>query len=223
MQVLDALSSRRSIRAFASSAVPETTVRDILHAARLSPSGGNLQPWRVYVLMDRARSAFGQRIADLLTDYPEGQGGEVEVYPADLPEPYRTHRRRLGELLYASIGVDRQDRESKLRHFARNYDFFGAPVGLFFSIDRRMGHSQWLDLGMFMQTVMLVARSYDLHTCTQGAWTAWQEEIRAFCEMPDNEIVVAGMALGFAADGAPINSFPTARMSLEEFAVFVRS
>jgi nitroreductase len=218
VNVADAVASRMSCRAYRPTPVPEATVRAILEAARRSPSGGNLQPWHVHVLT-------GAPLAELLADVrrklpqnPRGEGAEYHVYPPGLREPYRSRRHQCGEDLYATIGVPREDKLARLRQFARNYEFFGAPVGLFFFIDRGMGPPQWADVGMFMQSVMLLAREHGLDTCPQEAWSAWHRTVGEFLCVPAELMLFAGMALGHRDEEAPINRLRTDRAALGEFA-----
>lgn len=218
MNVADAIASRMSCRAYRPTPVPEATVRAILEAARRSPSGGNLQPWHVYVL---AGGSLAELLADVrrkLPQSPRGEGTEYDVYPPELREPYRSRRYRCGEDLYATIGVPREDKLARLRQFARNYEFFGAPVGLFVFIDRGMGPPQWADVGMFMQSVMLLAREHGLDTCPQEAWSAWHRTVGEFLRVPAELMLFAGMALGFRDEDAPINRLRTDRAAVEEFA-----
>ena len=218
MNVAEAIDSRTSCRAFESTQVPEATVRTILDAARRSPSGGNLQPWHIYALA-------GDPLADLLAIVrrklpaePRGEGSEYDIYPPDLWDPYRSRRYKCGEDLYATIGVVREDKLGRLRQFARNYQFFGAPVGLFFCIDRRLGPPQWSDLGMYMQSVMLLSREHGLHTCAQEAWSVWHRTVGEFLGLPDELMLFSGMALGIRDESAPINRLRTDRAPLEEIA-----
>lgn len=218
MNVTDALASRMSCRAFLPTPVPESTVRAILDAARQSPSGGNLQPWRVYAIAGAPLAEFVALVRSRLPTHPRGEGAEYEIYPTGLWEPYRSRRFKCGEDLYATIGVARDDKPGRLRQFARNFEFFGAPVGLFFCIDRRMGPPQWSDVGMYMQSVMLLARAHGLHTCAQEAWSAWHRSVGEFLGLPPELMLFCGMALGYRDESAPINRLRTDRAPLEEFA-----
>ncbi len=195
MNVTEAVASRMSCRAFLPSPVPEATVREILEAARRAPSGGNLQPWHVHALAGEPLAQLIAAVRASLPAHPRGEGSEYDVYPKELVEPYRSRRFKCGEDMYATIGVPREDKFARLMQFARNYEFFGAPVGLFFHVDRSVGAPQWSDVGMYMQTVMLLARERGLHTCAQ-----------------------AGMALGYRDESAPINTLVTDRAPLEEIA-----
>ncbi len=156
MNVAEAIDSRMSCRAFQPTPVPEATVRTILETARRSPSGGNLQPWHVHVLTGAPLAELVAIVRGKLPTHPRGEGSEYDIYPRELWEPYRSRRFKCGEDLYATINVTREDKLARLLQFARNYQLFGAPVGLFFFIDRQMGPPQWSDLGMYMQSVMLL-------------------------------------------------------------------
>jgi nitroreductase len=218
MNVTEAIATRMSCRAFLPTPVPEATVRAILDAARQSPSGGNLQPWRVYALAGAPLAEFVALVRSRMPANPRGEGSEYDIYPADLWEPYRTRRFKCGEDLYATIGVTRDDKFGRLLQFARNYEFFGAPVGLFFCLDRRMGPPQWSDVGMYMQSVMLVAREHGLHTCAQEAWSVWHRTVAEFLALPPELMLFSGMALGYRDEAAPINRLRTDRAPLEEIA-----
>lgn len=218
MNVADAVESRMSCRAFLPTPVPAATVRGILDAARRSPSGGNLQPWRVYALAGEPLAQLLAQVRGKLFSHPRGEGAEYSIYPQNLGEPYRSRRFKCGEDMYATIGVPREDKPARLRQFAQNYAFFGAPVGLFFYIDRQMGPPQWADLGMYMQTVMLLARERGLHTCPQEAWSVWYPTIGAFLQVPPELMLFSGMALGHRDESAPINRLRTDRAPVEEFA-----
>ena len=218
MNVTEAIASRTSCRAFLPTPVPEATVRAILDTARHSPSGGNLQPWRVYALTGAPLRELLALIRSKLLAHPRGEGSEYDIYPTALWEPYRSRRFKCGEDLYATIDVARDDKFGRLLQFARNYEFFGAPVGLFFCLDRRLGPPQWADLGMYMQSVMLLAREHGLHTCAQEAWSVWYRTVGEFLELPPELMLFAGMALGYRDESAPINTLRTDRASVEEFA-----
>jgi nitroreductase len=218
VKVSEAIESRMSCRAFLPTPVPEATVRAILEQARRSPSGGNLQPWWVDVLTGEPLARFLAIVRGKLPTAPRGEPPEYDIYPRDLVEPYRSRRYRCGEDMYATIQVPREDKLARLRHFARNFEFFGAPVGLFFSLDRRMGPPQWSDVGMFMQSVMLLAREHGLHTCAQEAWSHWSKTVAEFLSLPSERMIFSGMALGFRDESHPINRLRTERATLEEFA-----
>jgi nitroreductase len=220
MHVRDAVASRFSCRAFLPTPVPLATVRGILERASRAPSGGNLQPWQVHVLAGTPLEELKARIRPHAPANPRGEGNEYQVYPAPLKEPYYSRRQDVGAQLYAAIGIPRQDRAARYRQFARNFELFGAPVGLFFSIDRTMGPPQWSDLGMFVQTVMLLARGEGLHTCSIEAWTSWHKTVSAYLALPAELMLFCGMALGHADPAAPINQWRSPREGVDGFAVF---
>jgi nitroreductase len=220
MDVRDAVASRYSCRAFLPKPVPEATVREIVERAARAPSGGNLQTWRVYAIAGARLEALKARLAPRMDELPKGEGGEYQIFPTDLKEPYRSRRFAVGEQLYRAIGVVREDRPGRYRQYAKNFQFFGAPVGVFFAIDRTMLPAQWADLGGFIQTVMVLARGYGLDTCPQEAWITWQHTMREFLELPHALMLFCGMALGYADTTAPINSWRSVREPLDSFATF---
>ena len=206
MEVTQAMKRRMSVRAFRPDPPSEAMVREILEAAHRSPSGGNLQPWRVYVLAGVALERFKEIVAASSMEAPE-----YDVYPANLWEPFRTRRFECGEDLYASIGIPREDRAARLRQLATNAGFFGAPVGLFFCLHRGLGPPQWADLGMFMQSVMLLAVERGLDTCAQEFWARYPRLVARYLALPDDHMVFCGMALGYRDEERPINQWRTRR------------
>ncbi len=218
MNVTEALATRMSCRAFLPTPVPEATVRAILDAARQAPSGGNLQPWRVHALAGAPLAELVALVRARMPSHPRGEDPEYDIYPRELWEPYRSRRFKCGEDLYATIGVTREDKLARLLQFARNYEFFGAPVGLFFCLDRRLGPPQWSDVGMYMQSVMLLAREHGLDTCAQEAWSVWHRTVGEFLGLPPELMLFCGMALGYRDESAPINRLRTERAPLEEVA-----
>lgn len=218
MDVFEAVATRYSCRRFVDRPVPEEVVRDILSRAARAPSGGNLQPWRVWALAGDRLAALKSEVRARLPTMPKGEGPGYDIYPKNLAEPYFGRRHEVGEALYGALGIAREDKAGRLAQFARNFEFFGAPVGLFFAIDRAMGPPQWSDLGMYIVTAMLLARGHGLHTCGQEAWTYWHETVAAFLPVPDSHILFCGMALGYADEAAPVNGWRTAREPLAAFA-----
>ena len=221
MHVRDAIASRYSCRAFLPTPVPRELVKDILNRAARAPSGGNVQPWLVHVLAgDRLEALKAQLRPRFAKELPRGEGAEYDIYPPDLKQPYYRRRGDVGAQLYAALGIPRDDRPARYRQFARNFEFFGAPVGLFFSIDRSMGPPQWSDLGMYIVSVMLLARAHGLHTCGQEAWTHWHKTLQGFLKLPPEHMLFCGMALGHADEEAPINRWRSEREPAEAFARF---
>jgi nitroreductase len=219
VKVTEAVASRMSCRAYLDTPVPGALVRGILDAARRAPSGGNLQPWWVYALTGDPLDLLRSKVRQQVMSDPRGDGSpEYDIYPPGLGEPYRSRRYKAGEDLYATIGIGRDDKPSRLRQLARNYDFYGAPVGLFFYVDRGMGPPQWSDLGMYMQTVMLLAREHGLSTCAQEIWSLVPRVVGEFLNAPANLMLFSGMALGYGDSTQPINTLRTDRAPLTEFA-----
>jgi nitroreductase len=215
-----AVRSRHSCRAFTDRAVDIDVVRRLLETARFAPSGGNLQPWIVHVLSGESMARFRKMMAPKVEAAPLGGHAEYNVYPPNLIEPYRSRRFKVGEDMYALIGIARGNRPARVGHFARNYDFFGAPVGMFFFLDRTMGAPQWSDVGMFLQNLMLLARESGMETCAQEAWAAWHTEVAEFFGIGPHLMLFCGLALGYGADSAPINRLRSDRVPVEEFAHF---
>jgi nitroreductase len=208
--VSQAVAMRQSVRAFRPEPVPAEVVRDILDRAKAAPSGGNLQPWRVYALAGETLCDFKASVMDAPMEDPE-----YDVYPPNLWDPFRTRRYQCGEDLYAAIGIGREDRPGRLRQLSRNADFFGAPVALFFCLDRKLGPPQWADLGMYMQTVMLLAVERGLATCAQEFWARYPKTVGRFLDLPDDLQLFSGMALGYARVDASINLWRTRRDPLD--------
>ncbi len=216
MDVSEAVVRRKSIRQFLPDPVEDDTLRSLLELAARAPSGGNVQPWRIYVLNGDSVTRFREFIADRPVE-----AGEYDIYPANLWEPYRTNRFNLGEQMYATLGIAREDKAGRLEQFAKNDDLFGAPAALFCFIDRGMGSPQWSDLGMFLQTFMLLAQEAGLDTCSQEYWSVKHRAVSEFVGAPDNEMLFCGMAIGKADPDAPINSLLSERMPFDQWARFV--
>jgi nitroreductase len=216
MNVTQAALARISVRAFKPDPVPGALVREILETAARAPSGGNLQPWRVHALagspLAELKALAGAKLAAGL------ETPEYDVYPPDLWDPFRTRRYVCGEDLYATIGIPREDRSARLGQLAKNIDFFGAPVGLFFTLDRKLGPPQWSDVGMYMQTVMLLAVERGLDTCAQEFWARLPKTVGDFLGLPEDQMLFSGMALGWRDPDAAINTLRTRREAFEDFA-----
>ena len=211
MNVSQAVAQRISVRAFRPDPVPGALVREILAAAARAPSGGNLQPWRVHALTGGPLEALKSKVRQ----NPFGETPEYDVYPANLWEPLRTRRFQCGEDLYATIGIPREDKAARLAQLAKNGELFGAPVGLFFSLDRKVGPPQWSDVGMLMQTIMLLAVERGLATCAQEYWARYPQTLAEVLNLPADHMIFSGMALGYADQTAPINTLRTRRDPFE--------
>lgn len=220
MTVTEALEARTSIRAFLDRPLAVEVVREILDVARWAPSGGNLQPWKVIAVAGAERQAVIELAQRSFGDGPRSEEGAYPIYPPKLWEPYRSRRYDLGEALYALLGIPREDRMARLGQFARNYEFFGAPVGLFFVIDQRMGHGQWAHLGMFMQSVALAAVERGVSSCMQEAWAVLRTSLARHFALPETEMIYCGMALGYADKEKPENRLRSERAPVEQFATF---
>lgn len=217
MNVIDAVNSRISVRQFTSQPVEHDVLRQLVIDASRAPSGGNVQPWRIYILEKEATD----RLRDIIAGNPQVDPPEYEIYPSGLIEPYRTNRFALGEQMYEKLGIPREDKPGRLRQMAKNMQFFDAPAALFCFIDRSMGAPQWSDLGMYLQTLMLLATERGLGTCAQEYWSIQHKAVREFCGAPDNELLFCGMAIGYTDHTAPVNSLVSERMPFDEFAKFV--
>lgn len=216
MDVSDALEARRSIRAFVDAPVDDAVLRALLTKASRAPSGGNLQPWRVYVIGSATMPAL---LAHLSGGSPEMPS--YEIYPPSLWEPYRTNRYVMGEQMYDLLGITREDKPARLARFDENFRFFGAPAAIFCFIDRRMGPPQWSDLGMFLQSFMLLAVEAGLATCPQEAWAMRSAAVASFVGAAPEEMLFCGVAVGHPDPEAPVNHLRSDRMPLEDWATFI--
>ena len=216
-----AIRTRRSLRAFLPTEVPRATIEAILEVASRAPSGTNTQPWKVYVLTGAAKTELSRKISAAYDDPAERatHSEEYAYYPTEWQSPFIDRRRKVGWDLYSLLGIAKTDKARMHAQHRRNYDFFGAPVGLMFMIDRVMRQGSWLDYGMFLQSIMVAARARGLDTCPQAAFTQFHRIITEHLSAPDNEQVVCGMSLGFADPAAIENTLVTER---EPVAGFVR-
>ncbi|MEL6583001.1 MAG: nitroreductase [Pseudomonadota bacterium] len=216
MDVSKALAARRSVRAFTSEALPDGLLVNLLEKATRAPSGGNLQPWHVAVLESNAMARFREmmepRIENGTVDTPE-----YPVYPPNLHEPYRSRRFAVGEAMYARLGIPRDDKPARLAWFANNARFFGAPAAVFVFADRAMGAAQWSDIGMFMQSFMLLAVEAGLATCPQEYWSVHHEAVTTFCETPPELMLFSGIAVGYEDAAHPVNALKTDRAPRDEW------
>lgn len=220
MDVLEAIRTRKSIRAFTDQPVPEEQVREILQAAQRSPSGTNTQPWHVHVCAGEVKAAITR---DVLADAMAGRGTKYEdhdYYPAKWKDIHNNRRRGVGWGLYGLLGIQKGDRDASMRQALKNYEFFNAPVGLFITVDSYLARGSWADAGMYIQTIMLAARGFGLHTCPQAAWITYQAPIYKHLEIPDDQDIVSGMALGYADPDAIENTLVSDREDLEDVARF---
>jgi len=220
MHVSEAVASRRSIRAFLDKPVDIALLRDLIERAGRAPSGGNLQPWHVHVVSGEAMAQLKGIMRARLAEAPLGDPADYAVYPHPLGEPYRSRRFEVGEAMYAPLGIPREERAARLQWFAGNWQFFGAPVGLFCYVRRDHGPPQWSDCGMFLQTLMLLLREAGLDSCPQEAWSVHHATVDAFVGALPAQMLFTGMAIGWRDPEAPVNNFEVPRAPLAEWAAF---
>ena len=218
----EAITSRRSVRAFLPDRVDESSIREILAVAARAPSGTNMQPWKVYVATGARKEAISNAILNSGIRAEKAKWDEYKYYPDKFFEPYYARRRAVGFALYGALGIGKRDVDQMRAQHDRNFVFFDAPVGMIFTIDRRLNKGSWVDHGMFLQSVMIAARARGLHTCPQAAFAPYHKQIRPVLGIPDEEIVVCGMALGYEDTSKPENSLRTERAALEEWVTFCR-
>ncbi len=213
-----AVTSRRSVRAFLPDPVPLATVRHILEVAARAPSGTNIQPWHVYVVAGEAKREISELVLAARERGEEDR--EYTYYPTTWREPYLARRRKVGWDLYGLLGIVRGDKAGMSRQHGRNFLFFDAPVGLFFTLDRDLELGSWVDMGMFIENVMIAARGQGLDTCPQAAWVGYHKAIREPLGIPEHEALVCGMCLGHEDTRAPENALETEREPVDGFAKF---
>lgn len=221
--VEEAISSRRSIRAFLPTPVPQQTIENILDTAARAPSGTNIQPWKTYVLTGDSLAGLSRAILKVYND-PESAKDHTEeyaYYPQEWVSPYIERRRKIGWDLYGLLGITRDDKQKMHHQHGRNYCFFDAPVGLMFTIDRVLEQGSWLDYGMFLQNIMIAARGIGLDTCPQAAFTPFHRVISEYLNIPETQSVVCGMSLGYADPNAVENSLTTEREPLDHWVTFL--
>jgi nitroreductase len=223
----EAIHSRMSVRAFLPKAVPRETLEHLLAIASRAPSGTNTQPWKVYVLQGGSRDSLVGKVCaahdairadpELAAQYKE----EYDYYPEKWVSPYIDRRRENGWGLYGLLGIGKGDKDKMHAQHQRNYRFFDAPVGLMFTLDRVMGRGSLVDYGMFMQNIMVAARGHGLHTCPQAAWNGFAKIILPHIGAGDDEMLVSGMALGYADESALVNTFRTPRVGVQAFTTWL--
>lgn len=222
-----AITTRMSARAFTSQPVPREVLTQLLELAARSPSGTNTQPWKVYVLQGQSRDSLVEKVCvahdairanpDMANEYREA----YDYYPEKWVSPFIDRRRENGWSLYGLLGIGKGDKDKMHAQHQRNYRFFDAPVGLMFTLDRVMGRGSLVDYGMFLQTLMVAARGHGLHTCPQAAWNGFAKIILPHMGAGDNEMLVCGMALGYADESDIVNTFRTPRESVVSFTTWL--
>lgn len=217
MNVTTAVKSRRSIRAFLPTKVPDEIIKEILQNAARSPSGGNLQPWKIFVINGSAMEDFLSHISK----WQNQAMPQYDIYPQKLAEPYRTSRFELGEKMYEILNISREMKDERIAQVMKNFEFFGAPSALFCYIDKQMGPPQWSDLGMFLQTFMLLAQESGLSTCAQEAWSIKHDCVSNFLNIENDDILFCGMSIGYEDKSHPLANLISERRPIEDWATFV--
>ena len=217
MLVSEAVLQRQSIRSFSNQAVSNKLIRELLECASRSPSGGNLQPWKIFVINGTSMEEF----LSFQEQWNKPEEPAYDIYPPKLKEPYRTSRFELGEQMYKLLGIPRDDKNARIAQVMKNFQFFGAPCALFCFVDKQMGAPQWSDLGMFLQTFMLLAKEAGLDTCAQEAWSMKHDSASEYVKAEDSDILFCGMAIGYRDNTAIINSLKSERRPLNEWVKFI--
>jgi len=214
VSVSQAVESRSSTRAFSDQPIATQVLTDLLKKASRAPSGGNLQPWKICLLNGERMQDFRETMARRMQGepYPGGEAPEYDVYPPKMIEPYRTARFEVGEEMYALLDIPRDDKAARAKWFAENYRFFGAPAAIFCFFDRMMGPPQWSDLGMFLQTFMLLLEESGIQSCAQECWYRFPKTVADFCDMEEEDQLFCGMAIGYADTDHPVNQLRSKRL-----------
>ena len=221
MNVHEAIMSRRSIRRVLSKPVPRASLMRILEGAANAPCGHNIQPWKVYAVAGAVKDAVS---ADILKAAASGPAGadkpEFDYYPVEWFEPFIGRRRKLGHELYAILGIGRDDKARREAHMLENFKFFGAPVGLFVTFDRRLATGTFMDIGMFIENILIGARGEGLDTCGQAAFINFHTVVRKHLPIGENELLACGISLGYADPAAPENKLMPEKIKVDEFTSF---
>lgn len=218
MNVTQAITERHSIRRFLPKEVSPDIIKKILTDASRAPSGTNTQPWKVTCVTGEKKEQLSRAISDAIKN--DQANLEYRYMPSKLREPYISRKRKVGYKLYELYGISRDDYPARKQAMLRNFEFFGAPVGLFFRMDRDLLYGSWLDMGMFMQNIMILARAHGLESCPQQAWCEFGSTVHKVLDIPEDEIIISGMSVGYAAK-APENTLISERADVDEFAIFL--
>jgi len=221
MEATEAIRNRKSVRAFLDKPVPDRVITEILECARWAPSGANTQPWHVAVLTGETKRQLGDALAKRRAD-GEKPLPDYDYYPTQIEEPYIARKYACGRALYSALGIERKDIEARKAQWAKNYHCFGAPVALLFFIDAILAKGSWVDTGMFIQNVMLAARSHGLETCPQAALAEYPDVARDLLNIPDSKKLICGIALGHADYDDPSYQYRTDREPVDNFTRWYR-
>ena len=217
MKVSEAVASRKSIREFLKTPVKNSLIKDLLSKSARAANGGNLQPWQIFVINNESMTAFLKH----QSEWTEPETPAYDIYPSGLKEPYRTSRYELGEQMYNLLNISREDKEARFVQVLKNFEFFGAPAAIFCFVDRQMGPPQWSDLGMFLQTFMLLGQEVGIDTCAQEAWSMKQESVSNFFKVDDETMLFCGMAIGYKDPDAIVNKLNSERRHVDQWATFL--
>ena len=217
MKVSEAVASRKSIREFLKTPVKNSLIKDLLSKSARAANGGNLQPWQIFVINNESMTAFLKH----QSEWTEPETPAYDIYPSGLKEPYRTSRYELGEQMYNLLNISREDKEARFMQVLKNFKFFGAPAAIFCFVDRQMGPPQWSDLGMFLQTFMLLGQEVGIDTCAQEAWSMKQESVSNFFKVDDETMLFCGMAIGYKDPDAIVNKLNSERRPVDQWATFL--
>jgi nitroreductase len=217
MNVSEAVAYRRSVRGFTDQPVDIALVKDIIGRSARAATGGNLQPWHIDLVHGESLERLKAIMREKMSQGPTTETPEYNIYPPELSAPYKDRRFEVGEMLYASIGIPREDKMGRMMWFARNFQFFNAPAALFLTLDRQMGPPQWGDAGMMLQNIMLLLCEAGLDSCPQECWAIYPQTIRDFLDTPDNRILWTGMAIGYKDASDPANALVPNRAPIKEW------
>jgi len=216
MDISDAITSRWACRAYLDQIVSNEHIRQILVTARWAPSGVNAQPWRVAVVSGETKQHITHALIQAREDQ-QPENPDYDFYPAEWVEPYKSRRKNTGLTLYGALGITKDDPAGRKKAWYNNYHFFGAPVGLLFFVDKDMGKGSWVDMGMFLQNIMLAATGLGLATCPQASLAEYPDKVRQILGIPDSQQLVVGMALGYADKQHPVNNYRLERENVDSF------
>ena len=220
MNLNELIKSRYSVRSFTDDTVDIETIREILEISSNAPSGGNIQPWKVYVVTGKTKEKL---IKKALSNFDNGVQEKIEydIYPRPLDEEYKRRRSECARDMYTALSIKQDDTELRLSQIRENFKFFGAPVGMIVTIDKAFAENGWGHVGMFIQNICLSAVDNDMGTCLQESWSIYPETVKDILNIPDNEVVWCGIALGYPNKEHPINNYRTSREPIEKFVTFI--
>ena len=219
ISVSEAVDNRKSIRSFIDKPISNDLLKQLLEKASRAPSGGNLQPWKIFIINGETMRSF----LDYQKKWKESEIPEYPIYPSKLKEPYRSSRFEVGEQLYSSVNIERDDKIGRMAQMMKNFEFFDAPAAIFCFVDRQMNHPQWSDLGMYLQTFMLLAQEEGIDTCGQESWSLRNKMVSSFCNAEKDLMLFTGVAVGYRNESSPLNQYKTNRRPFDDWAEFVKT